>query len=499
VFTFIPANTNTGATTLAPGSLTAKNVFAIGAACVGGELIAGVPAVVAYDGTQLNILSSASLGALAFKQTGTGAVTYSANIKMALRFDARDFGATGSGSNESTQIQNLLNAGQNGQIYLGQGKTYVLTTMPVVKGNGTKIIGNNSTFDVADTAGGLDFELSSGTNYLVNVSVEDLAIIANGAGSYGLRVRTSYATFRRVSVALPTGNVAGRGIVLIGQATGTGPYYNTFLNCDVQSASAGTDHIGFSFIAAAGPAFLSPNANTFYGCRAGQCLRNYLIKGNGNTFHGAVAENAALTGTAFYFEGDSATNCQDNHIFGGYIENASKAFEFNANAADNSATGIYGTGVSTWNTDAGTRNYLHTSNGAWSMPQGISFPSGTTNDATTLGKYTAAGSWTPVANSLTIVGTPTYTGTYMKIGRLVFWGLTVASTTTTASTANSTNFTGLSAAAGVPRTVSPTMPAVSSAVAPFSGGYVDTAGAVYTPTWAATPTVYISGVYEATT
>lgn len=61
----VPANTNTGATTLnitspAGGSaLGAKNVFFDGRACVGGELVQSIPAVLVYDGTQFNILTPA--------------------------------------------------------------------------------------------------------------------------------------------------------------------------------------------------------------------------------------------------------------------------------------------------------------------------------------------------------------------------------------------------------------------------------------------------------
>ena len=62
----IPANTNTGATTLAitpsGGSvLTAKNVFCGGAALSGGEFVAGVPAIIEYDGTQYNILGGPAI------------------------------------------------------------------------------------------------------------------------------------------------------------------------------------------------------------------------------------------------------------------------------------------------------------------------------------------------------------------------------------------------------------------------------------------------------
>lgn len=60
-FQFIPANTNTGATTLNVScnslALGAKNIFAVGAALIGGELRAGTVAVVVYDGTRFNLIN----------------------------------------------------------------------------------------------------------------------------------------------------------------------------------------------------------------------------------------------------------------------------------------------------------------------------------------------------------------------------------------------------------------------------------------------------------
>lgn len=61
--TFIPANTNTGATTLnitpsGASALGAKNIFWDGAACVGGELRASVPVMLYYDGTQFHVVAS---------------------------------------------------------------------------------------------------------------------------------------------------------------------------------------------------------------------------------------------------------------------------------------------------------------------------------------------------------------------------------------------------------------------------------------------------------
>src|SRR3990167_9875919 len=60
---FIPAATNTGATTInvtpsGSSALGAKNVFWNGAACVGGELRINVPVAVIYDGTRFHIIAN---------------------------------------------------------------------------------------------------------------------------------------------------------------------------------------------------------------------------------------------------------------------------------------------------------------------------------------------------------------------------------------------------------------------------------------------------------
>ena len=65
LFIMTPAVTNTGATTAeftpsGGSSLGAKNVFWDGAACVGGELVASVPVILQYDGTQFNIVGNAA-------------------------------------------------------------------------------------------------------------------------------------------------------------------------------------------------------------------------------------------------------------------------------------------------------------------------------------------------------------------------------------------------------------------------------------------------------
>ena len=68
---FNPTAANTGAATFAPDGLTAKNVFANGAALVGGELQPGVPAILKYDGTQWNLLNPYFTGYGAASGTNT--------------------------------------------------------------------------------------------------------------------------------------------------------------------------------------------------------------------------------------------------------------------------------------------------------------------------------------------------------------------------------------------------------------------------------------------
>lgn len=61
-FRFIPAASNTGATTLNVNSLGAKNIFLNNAALVGYELRIGSPVEVEYDGTQFHIVAGAHGG-----------------------------------------------------------------------------------------------------------------------------------------------------------------------------------------------------------------------------------------------------------------------------------------------------------------------------------------------------------------------------------------------------------------------------------------------------
>ena len=161
-------------------------------------------------------------------------------------------GSDTTAGNWATEINAALAAGAGKTIVFGQGQIYRVTATLTVQGDGTKIIGRGATINSYAAGAGITYALIGGTRYPYNNNAEDLSLNAYGAGSYGWETLTSYSTYRRCSVGIPAVNVSGRGFALVGdEPNGTGPYYNTFINCDVQSGSSGLDHIGFSFISVA--------------------------------------------------------------------------------------------------------------------------------------------------------------------------------------------------------------------------------------------------------
>jgi len=83
-FRFIPAGSNTGATTLNVNSIGAKNVYLGGAACAGGEIVINVPVEVIYDGTRFHIIS----GHGAASATAKGVIELATNAEALAGSDA---------------------------------------------------------------------------------------------------------------------------------------------------------------------------------------------------------------------------------------------------------------------------------------------------------------------------------------------------------------------------------------------------------------------------
>ena len=106
----------------------------------------------AEDGSQL----------VGFIQTGTGAVPTNTQTKLREVFSVADFGVIGDGSNETTTLQNALNAAE-GSILLMDGELVYGYTSLTIKQN-TTVIANGSVFNrvTASTSPGIVIE--SGVN-----------------------------------------------------------------------------------------------------------------------------------------------------------------------------------------------------------------------------------------------------------------------------------------------------------------------------------------------
>lgn len=379
-----------------------------------GGTIFAPEAIIAWDGTKADI-------ATLLNWTGVGSgcfvrLTLTDIIKPSM------FGATFDGTDDAPSINKCLEVRSGKVTDCDSGVTYRCDSTILRRGHGNELRGNGCTFDSYATNYGMDSVLV-GNSYPVNTKQDNFSIIARGANAFAYRVRTSYSDYSRIGIALTTDNVNGRGLALIGDENGTGPYYNVFKNIDVQSNSAGLDHIGVSFIASSiASGYRSPNANTFIGGRVGQCLKNYIIKGNGNVFYNPTSEGVEFSGsTGFLFEADTPVNCQQNMIVGGYSEGVDNHVVFNADASFNTVFMPFMTGgVTPLFVDQNGNNTVITDFQAWNVNQGLKFQNtNLSTDPKTLDYY-EEGTWTPVPTNITVnSGTPVWTGTYTRIGNTV--------------------------------------------------------------------------------
>lgn len=118
---FIPAATNTGAVTLNVNSIGAKNVYAFGAALVGGELVSGVPAMAVYDGTQYQLVSRVNtprIGTYTATTSGTS-VTFGSIPAYVTRIDIGLVGVSLSGGTDHLMIELGDSGGLETTGYLG--------------------------------------------------------------------------------------------------------------------------------------------------------------------------------------------------------------------------------------------------------------------------------------------------------------------------------------------------------------------------------------------
>ncbi len=182
-FFFIPANANTGATTININGLGAKDIFANGAACYGGELVAGIPAEVYYDGTQFNVVNPARIRIGVSQNTASGTEV--------------DFTGLPAGLSRITIMLSIVstNGTANPIIQIGSGSyaatNYFGGSAAVGNASPTVVINNNTGFLVAGTwsaaaigTGVLVLTRYSGNSWMFagNVGRTDAAVMNSSAG-----------------------------------------------------------------------------------------------------------------------------------------------------------------------------------------------------------------------------------------------------------------------------------------------------------------------------
>ncbi len=162
-FIFLPANTNSGATTINIDGLGAKNIYLNGAACTGGELVAGTPVEIFYDGTQFQIvatgatvtktgteiLANKTLASPTLTGTVTGAIanwsglgTFSAGIAL-----------SGTASNVTLGANYISYGGTDAGISLDASNNVTMSGGATIGGN-TSVTGTLSSTGYAGIAGG---------------------------------------------------------------------------------------------------------------------------------------------------------------------------------------------------------------------------------------------------------------------------------------------------------------------------------------------------------
>ena len=368
-------------------------------------------------GWAVSIGAETSSNLVSYTPAGTGAVLTTVQAKLRESVSVKDFGAVGDGVTDDTAaIQAAIDAASadNGRTVVFDAKVYRIASTINITNNGTILNGRGCEWDFYGTGVALDFVPIGGVTYPVSCQIKDITIrVRTASTGTGIRVRTSYSLFHNVGVVLYVAATNARGIMLVGdEVNGTGPYYNQFFNTIVQSTSLGLDHTGISFVASA-PLYRSPNANTFYGGRVGQCSRNYIIKGSGNTFFNPTSENVAITGTAFEFEADTTVNCVQNQIFGAYIENAQTGFLFNTDATACSVYSPYVTGATTPYNDLGTDNTIVDASIPAVLPFGVNPNGNLSSNSNVLDAY-VEGTWVPTLVGATTPGDYTVTTTSAK-------------------------------------------------------------------------------------
>jgi len=178
-----------------------------------------VGAVVKFVSVETLTTIGSNAVVIAYEPAGTGAVTTNVQDKLRETISAKNYGAVGDGvTDDTTAIQNALNAAQNKTLLFVGNETYNYSQL-TVKSN-TNLITCGCTFNriAASTTAGFVFEN--------DVNVDSLSITTPGGsgGDKGVLIKGSNVVFGKLSVT----------------ATAQGVYNSTNYAVEIESVPSGT-------------------------------------------------------------------------------------------------------------------------------------------------------------------------------------------------------------------------------------------------------------------
>ena len=401
-----------------------------------------------------------------------------------------------------------INDGQHIEVYL----------------NGVKLVGN----------------LSSGNDYTLNASTDTITLASNAVNGDVVNV-VVFKTFQFADAVPATGGTFSGNVAYTG---------NIQVDDIVEKTSAhGVEIDGVTLKDGSGT-FTGTGGNTgitieddhategyvysLYKGRKSSADQNYILGYNYNSDTFAIVKGTGVTGTdglhidssgnvaigassiTRAYSGYNQVNIngsngatlqfQKSGTTYGNIVNDSNAMYLQNSTAMAFGVGGTGTGTERLRIDSSGNVELKTTNADLILPSGggISFQNHSVSSATGASSTTSAnvlddyeeGTWTPTLLAFSQTGTSTTSGKYTKIGRMVYFSLTVSTTGTITSTVNSSRFGGL------PFQVISSGSAFQSGVNNFGDSHkglclIYTDESIYTEGFSAQDdTILISGFYE---
>ena len=253
-FVLIPANTNTGATTLQINSTAATNIFWNNAALVGGEIRQNVPIEVMYDGTQYQLLASAAMA-------NTYAIPDNAFRLQAAGDRTKMFvvGVTGVGTGTTVTMNSPATGGST---FVGDTLNQTLTNKTLTSPTLNTLITGSAVAVKADLSGGTSTNLMVSPGQMVNARSSAKAW---GSVSTPTTVQQSYPAGATV-----TNPVSGAYVVTFATTMATNTYDVAMTTLDfsqtivAQVSGRTTTTIGFLFnTVAAVPTAAAPAGFTY--------------------------------------------------------------------------------------------------------------------------------------------------------------------------------------------------------------------------------------------